>query len=170
VTDPDDDIDTGSGGVPAQCSAFAVERHVELPDPATNPEVVGKLSSMQLDQKIRLMYGWEGCSYNEGFQCFTNQGVPEASVPDWRLHDGPRGVRTLASITASTTFPVSVARAASFDVDLEDRTWEQALEHPFSRVEESDPFNEVLEPAWESVGIAVDFEGTYVLISVEFAP
>lgn len=114
-------IETQPGIVPAECSSFNVVRASVLPDPAENPEVQQTLSALNQDQKIRLMYGWEGCDYGRGFECFTNQGVPEAGVPDWIMHDGPRGVRTLASITASTTFPTSVARAASFDLDLERR-------------------------------------------------
>jgi hypothetical protein len=97
-------------------------------------------------------------------------GIAAEALDEWESTWTPGSKFQRECLESTTACQCDWAAEAQGSVSLEDRTWEQALEHPFSRVEESDPFNEVLEPAWESVGIAVDFEGTYVLISVEFAP
>ena len=113
-------IATDGGTPPAECSSFQVTRAAAIPDPLENTEAVAKVAELDEAQRIRLMYGWANCSYSAGDQCFTQQAQPAAGIPAWALRDGPRGVRTMGAFP-STSFPVSMARAASFDLDLERR-------------------------------------------------
>ena len=48
-------------------------------------------------------------------RCFPAAGVPRLGIPGFTFSDGPRGV----VVDRATAFPVSMARGASFDVDLE---------------------------------------------------
>jgi hypothetical protein len=56
---------------------------------------------------------------------------------------------------------------------LSDRTWREAIEHPFERAA-NDPssglFRNVVSDDWERVGVGVDPEGDLLLIAIEFAP
>ena len=56
-------------------------------------------------------------------------------------------------------------------VPLNDRTWQDALEHHFSHAPEpGNDFQDVLDDDWARVGIGVDLDRDYVRLSVEFAP
>ena len=50
-------------------------------------------------------------------RCFPGAQVPRLGIPGFTFSDGPRGV----VVDRATAFPVSMARGASFDVDLEER-------------------------------------------------
>lgn len=59
-------------------------------------------------------------------------------------------------------------------VNLDSRTWEEAVEYPFERAAQSDPdgsfFRNVVSDDWERVGIGVLLDYDYLRISLEFAP
>ena len=59
-------------------------------------------------------------------------------------------------------------------VNLDSRTWEEAVEYPFERAAESDPdgsfFRNVVSDEWERVGVGVMLDYDYLRISLEFAP
>jgi beta-glucosidase len=83
------------------------------------------LARLTLDEKIRLMYGdtpfWPGLADMMGGgyarQTWPAGAVPRLGIPGIRFADGPRGV----VMPGATTFPVSMARGASWDVGLEER-------------------------------------------------
>jgi beta-glucosidase len=50
-------------------------------------------------------------------RCFPAARVPRLGIPGFTFSDGPRGV----VVDRATAYPVSMARGASFDVDLEER-------------------------------------------------
>src|SRR3712207_844430 len=83
------------------------------------------LAQLNLDEKIWLMYGdtpfWSGFADMMGGGYSQHPwpagAVPRLGVPGIRFSDGPRGV----VMPGATTFPVSMARGASWDVDLEER-------------------------------------------------
>lgn len=112
-------IDTSSGVAPLQCQSSPLQRFTKLNDPEADPTLRARVDAMSLDQRIQQMYGWPNCSY-QGTECFQQQQNEAAGLPIWHMRDGPRGVRRVGPGTA-TSFPVPVARAASFDVDLEQR-------------------------------------------------
>lgn len=112
-------IDTSSGQPPAFCAVYQPERVIEIPDPETDPALASRVDSIPIAQRVRQMYGFPNCDYS-GTQCFQQQAIAEQDLPVWEMRDGPRGVRRLGAGPA-TAFPVPVARAASFDVDLEER-------------------------------------------------
>lgn len=114
-----DGVDTSSGQPPAVCSSYQPERVIELPDPEADPALASRVDGMPIAQRVRQMYGFPNCDYS-GTQCFQQQAIDEQDLPVWEMRDGPRGVRRLGAGPA-TAFPVPVARAASFDVDLEQR-------------------------------------------------
>lgn len=113
-------IDTSTGQTPAVCASYQPTRVVELPDPDADPALSARVDGIPLEQRVRQMYGFPNCDYNSGAQCFQQQPIEEQDLPVWEMRDGPRGVRRLGAGPA-TAFPVPVARAASFDVDLEER-------------------------------------------------
>src|SRR3712207_3887487 len=83
------------------------------------------LAQLSLDEKIGLMSGdtpfWPGFADMMGGgysqHPWAAGAVPRLGIPGIRFSDGPRGVVMLGA----TTFPVSMARGASWDVDLEER-------------------------------------------------
>jgi beta-glucosidase len=111
-------IDTQGGSPPQECLSYTAKRVSVMPDATKNTEAVNKVAGMTLAQRLKLMYGFANCDYNSGDQCFQQQALPEAGVPKWSMRDGPRGVRTMGTFP-STSFPCAMARAASFDLALE---------------------------------------------------
>ena len=89
------------------------------------------VSQMTLKEKIDQMYGekmWQIPKLGIGFLVkdrFPHVYVGENErlhIPPWVLSDGPRGARVMDhGINSVTTFPVGMARGASWDVDLEER-------------------------------------------------
>lgn len=83
------------------------------------------LAQLTLDEKIRLMHGdppfWPGLAemFSGGYSqhSWVAGAVPRLGIPGIRFSDGPRGV----VMPGATTFPVSMARGASWDVELEER-------------------------------------------------
>jgi beta-glucosidase len=120
VVGPGAGIDTSGSAPPLECSSSPVARFSKIAkDPETDPALISRVEAMPLEQRIQQMYGWPNCSY-QGTECFQQQPLQEQSLPLWQMRDGPRGVRRVGPGTA-TAFPVPVARAASFDVELERR-------------------------------------------------
>jgi beta-glucosidase len=84
------------------------------------------LTQLSLDEKISMMSGalpfFQGLyqmsigGYNR-FPLTVAWAIPRLGIPGVRFTDGPRGVM----LPAATTFPVSMARGASFDPQLEQR-------------------------------------------------
>lgn len=112
-------IDTSGGQPPDVCANFQPERVIEIPNPETDQALAARVDGIPIAQRVRQMYGFPNCDYS-GTQCFQQQAIEEQDLPVWEMRDGPRGVRRLGAGPA-TAFPVPVARAASFDVDLEER-------------------------------------------------
>ncbi len=96
------------------------------PDPAIEAEVDGLLQNLTLEEKVHMMSG-------HGFHYFFTQvdnrqfgqrayaagsGCERLGIEPLYFSDGPRGVRHKE---ATTCFPVPMARAATFDLDLEER-------------------------------------------------
>ncbi len=112
-------IDTSLGQAPAVCLSYQPSRLVEIPDPDLDPALVARVESIPITERVRQMFGFPNCDYS-GTQCFQQQAIEAQDLPVWEMRDGPRGVRRLGAGPA-TAFPVPVARAASFDIDLEQR-------------------------------------------------
>ena len=98
-------------------------------------ELIGK---MTLDEKIDQLYGEK---MSQGLNLMINAmvfdrlphiyagGNERLDIPPFAFSDGPRGVRANKKRTAGkragvTTFPVSMSRGASWDVELESRVYE----------------------------------------------
>ena len=90
------------------------------------------VSKMDLNEKIDQMYGEKMINSIPKFfgsYLFKNRfahiyaGKNERlNIPPWVLSDGPRGARVLdKNINGVTTFPVAMARAASWNIDLENQ-------------------------------------------------
>jgi beta-glucosidase len=85
----------------------------------------GLLGELTLEEKIGLMSGdsefWEGLAYMLGGgysrQSWPAGITPRVGIPGIRFADGPRGV----VLPGATTFPVPMARGASWDPSLEER-------------------------------------------------
>lgn len=94
-----------------------------------NPEEVEQLVQKYLDEltlneKVRFMAG-DDTMFRKGLSMgirYNSSPIPvgkikRLNIPPWGFMDGPRG--TVGG--ASTCFPVSMARGATFDVDLEEK-------------------------------------------------
>jgi beta-glucosidase len=104
----------------------------EYVDNPTHEQIENKvselLSQLSLDEKLSMMDGdlpfWEGMVEMMGGGYANhpwNAGVvSRLGIPGVRFIDGPRGV----VMQGSTTFPVSMARGATWDVALEERIGE----------------------------------------------
>lgn len=89
------------------------------------------VQQMTLEEKIDQMYGetlWQLPKLGVGFLLKDRiphiyvGGNERLHIPPWVLSDGPRGARVMDhDVNSVTTFPVSMARGASWDVDLERR-------------------------------------------------
>ena len=75
------------------------------------------LGQMSLAEKIEQMHG-TALAAVDGF--YETPSVPRLGIPGFRMADGPRGL--VAGV--ATTFPVAMARGATWDPDLERRIGE----------------------------------------------
>ncbi len=85
-----------------------------LTDPAVEARVSQVLARMTLAQKVTQLHGTSIQPTNE---LYLTAGEPTLGVPAFKMVDGPRGAR----VGVATTFPVAMARGASFDPELERR-------------------------------------------------
>src|SRR3954452_1306148 len=117
----------GAGTPHSMSDAFgALETHETLPPEAVDRRARELLVELSLEEKIALMSGdtgfWPGLA-----EMFAPGGYssrpwvagarPAHGVPGIRFVDGPRGL----ILQDATTFPVSMARGAAWDPDLEER-------------------------------------------------
>ena len=81
---------------------------------------------LSLDERITLMHGllpiWRGLAEMTAPNGYSSRVWPAGEiarlgVPGIRFSDGPRGI----ILAGATTFPVSMARGATFDTDVEER-------------------------------------------------
>lgn len=112
----------GTGGlVPPDdpsCSDYPEQNDHKQVIQANHPDEVARFSQMTQAEKIAIMTSSTCSSYD----CFDADGVSRLEIPNFRMNDGPRGVfSTTVPAEKATTFAVSMARAASFDLNLEYR-------------------------------------------------
>jgi beta-glucosidase len=106
---------------------------LDTPERLTSDEIDVRarelLEQLTFDEKLGLMDGdlpfWQGLAKMSAPQGYSRQfwvagAVPRLGIPGIRFVDGPRGV----VMDGATTFPVSMARGATFDPDLEVRVGE----------------------------------------------
>ncbi|WKK65348.1 beta-glucosidase family protein [Lutimonas zeaxanthinifaciens] len=119
------------------------------------------VAKMDLREKIDQMYGEKMYQIPKlaiGFLMknrFPHVYVGENKrlhIPPWVLSDGPRGARVMDhKVNSVTTFPVGMARGASWDVDLEERIHEViAIEMRANKVNYAATpcINLLRHPAW----------------------
>jgi beta-glucosidase len=92
------------------------------------------ISDMTLEEKIDQLYGEKMSSIpkmavnfllEKRFPHFYVGRNERLNIPPWVLSDGPRGARVMdKDVFGVTTFPVAMARGASWDTDLERRIHE----------------------------------------------
>lgn len=76
------------------------------------------LSQMTLEEKVAQMAGDTGLILPEGEVGWNAPGVERLGIPPFRMADGPRGVGTAEG---ATTFPVGMARGATWEPEVEQR-------------------------------------------------
>ena len=99
-------VASGCGGDPEVQQRGGIEGRVE-----------GWLDRMSLEQKIAQMHG-SGMAPVDGL--YLTPEDEALGIPSYKMVDGPRGVRA----GKATTFPVPMARAATFNTQLEQRVGE----------------------------------------------
>jgi beta-glucosidase len=112
---------------PTQETARSAFGALETPEPLPVPEIEARahalLAQLTLDEKITLMYGdvsfWSGLveMLSRPKEFWVAGEVPRLGLPGIRFSDGPRGV----CLEGATTFPVALARGATWDPVLEER-------------------------------------------------
>jgi beta-glucosidase len=104
----------------------ALETSAALSDGEIDARALALLGQLSFDEKLSLMDGdlsfWKGLakiSEPKGYSRYfwIAGAVPRLGIPGIRFVDGPRGV----IMDGATTFPVSMARGATFDPELEER-------------------------------------------------
>jgi beta-glucosidase len=104
----------------------ALETSAALSDGEIDARALTLLGQLSFDEKLSLMDGdlsfWKGLakiSEPKGYSRYfwIAGAVPRLGIPGIRFVDGPRGV----IMDGATTFPVSMARGATFDPELEER-------------------------------------------------
>jgi beta-glucosidase len=111
----------------ASSAAFgALETTVTLTTEQIDARARALLAQLTLDEKLGLMDGdtpfWPGLAEmmapgGYGSRPWVAGAVPHLGIPGVRFVDGPRGI----IMKGATTFPVSMARGASWDPELEER-------------------------------------------------
>lgn len=115
---------------------YDLQADKELLSEPINEEGYDKLAKdlvaqMSLKEKIEQMYGEKiynvpklgiGFLIENRFPHIYAGRNERLSIPPWVLSDGPRGARVLdKDVFSVTTFPVAMARGASWDIQLEQR-------------------------------------------------
>lgn len=103
----------------------ALETGISLTSDQIEAKALELLAQLTLDEKLGLMSGdptfWFGLAdmMGGGYSQHVHLAgaVPRLGIPGIRFVDGPRGV----VLPGATTFPVSMARGASWDIELEER-------------------------------------------------
>jgi beta-glucosidase len=124
--DAGDDSDVpGIIGPPTRRDAgagFACGSSPDAPEPVLDSvaaEVQALLEGLTIDEKIELLNGGAVCP---AYDCdFVVDGNPTHGIGDLVVGNGTRGAGYIGGSAPATVFPVPIARAASFDVDLEHR-------------------------------------------------
>ncbi len=114
---------------PSRAAFGALETAESFSDAEIDSRARLLLSELTLEEKLSLMDGdtpfWPGLTEMMAPGGYASRpwvagAVPRLGLPGIRFVDGPRGI----IMRGATTFPVSMARGASFDVDLEERIGE----------------------------------------------
>lgn len=103
------------GGDDPTCSSFTVTKVATLTP--EDPQAQSKTDAMTQSDKIAMLSGDKVLDWNSPGP-FRSLGISSQGITEFAMRDGPRGVRTING-EVGTTWAVAVARAASFDLDLE---------------------------------------------------
>ena len=114
-----DDASCSTGFPPQEDASYEASGQRLRTLPVSNPDADAMFGQLQLTEKQTLLSGYENYDYNNG-TAFEAAPLPRVNYPTFRMRDGPRGVRGVVGEQA-TTFPVAEVRAASFDIELEQR-------------------------------------------------
>ena len=90
-------------------------------DPDLETRVEQLVAQMTLEEMVAQMSGNTPISGSYGEQLWNVPGLERLGVPPLGMSDGPKGVGVHAGATA---FPVGMARAATWDPDIERRVGE----------------------------------------------
>jgi beta-glucosidase len=111
---------------PSRAAFGALETAAPLTQEQIDAKARELLSKLSLEEKLGLMDGdtpfWSGLAEmmapgGYGSRPWVAGAVPRLGIPGIRFVDGPRGI----IMKGATTFPVSMARGASWDPELEER-------------------------------------------------
>ncbi len=88
----------------------------------TDAQATALVGQMATTDKINILSGDHTTNpYATAGVAFRSLGVSSLNIPNFPMRDGPRGMRNIMPDDVSTTWAVAEARAASFDLDLEQR-------------------------------------------------
>ena len=120
-------MNQAASSAPSQSTAFgALETNETMSTAAIDAKARSLVGALTLDEKLGLMNGdlpfWQGLARMAAPRGYSSQvwvagAVPRLGIPGIRFSDGPRGI----VMEGATTFPVTMARGATWDPDLEER-------------------------------------------------
>jgi beta-glucosidase len=126
--------------------AAACSNSNQGPDLETRVEAL--IEQMTLEEKVAQMSGTTAISGTYGQELWVVPGVERLDIPPFGMSDGPRGVGVHEGATA---FPVGMARAASWDPELEGRVG-QAMGRELRAIEGNvllaPTINNLRHPSW----------------------
>jgi beta-glucosidase len=112
---------TPTGNVTA-CTSYTPTYTIPTPMKPVDSAATSYVSQMASTDKINILSGAPSANpYATAGQAFRSLGVASLNIPDYPMRDGPRGMRNIMPGDVSTTWAVAEARAASFDLALEQR-------------------------------------------------
>jgi beta-glucosidase len=97
-----------------------------VPSDAIRSQVNNELASLSIDEKVEQMTGTDCDNGNNKADIFRQRDNTIKMIRGFKFRDGPRGLNLDAELQPgyngfSTAFPVSMARGATFDLNLEYR-------------------------------------------------
>src|SRR5690606_12789650 len=105
------------------------------------------LQSMSLEEKVQQMSGPEFNPNN----MFDQQTNDRLGIPGFLYMDGPRGVRWYNTDYGTTVYPVSMARAATWNTELErliGKGMAREMRHLGRHILLAPTVNQVMHPRW----------------------
>jgi beta-glucosidase len=138
--------DGGSGGNGGGCDNPLLVK-TNLCDSPYADEALQLVGAMTLEEKVQQMSGPPSNPVN----FFTQEDNERLGIPGNLYLDGPRGVRWYNSDYGTTVYPVAAARAASWDLDLEERIGKACadeMRYLGYYIHLAPTINQVMHPRW----------------------
>lgn len=131
----------------SSCDPLVLRANLPCEDDPDVERALSLLRQMSLEEKVQQM---SGPPYNPN-NFFDQEDNERLDIPGLLYMDGPRGVRWYNSDYGTTVYPVAVARASSWDVELErlvGKAMAKEMRYLGRHVLLAPTINQVMHPRW----------------------